>query len=92
MKPPKAPPCATSHDLLLAVGQLKVVATNTKDGQRHRIKVNRRIGAISSLGKVLKPYLDTVGVFVSSNPQYAALAWGSLRLILQVCFINLFPS
>ena len=35
-------------------------------------------------GERLEPYFKIVDIFVSSNPQYAALFWGSLRLVLKV--------
>lgn len=75
-------PCASPTDFLSAVEKLKII-TQSRD-RRHQDRAKRWIGLISKLSVALKPYLDTIGVFVSSNPQYTALIWGSLRLILQL--------
>lgn len=31
-----------------------------------------------------QPFFDVVGIFVSSNPEWSALAWGALRLVFLV--------
>jgi hypothetical protein len=38
---------------------------------------------ISALSKTLAPYFDVVGIVVQTE-DYAALAWGGFRLVLQV--------
>jgi hypothetical protein len=32
----------------------------------------------------LKPYFQVIEIFCGSNPQYANIAWGAFRLVLQV--------
>ena len=32
----------------------------------------------------LKPYFDVIGIIVQSNPEFSAIAWGAVRLVLQV--------
>src|SRR5690349_20503597 len=34
----------------------------------------------------LEPYFEIIGIFIQSNPEWTAIAWGAIRLILQVGF------
>jgi hypothetical protein len=47
-------------------------------------RTKRVLSPVKVLSDVLEPYLDILGVFVNSNPEYAALVWGAFRLILKV--------
>ena len=47
-----------------------------------RSKTWRRV--IGTLESNLEPYFKIIGIFVSSNPEYAAIIWGGIRLVLQV--------
>ncbi|OCL06693.1 hypothetical protein AOQ84DRAFT_410359, partial [Glonium stellatum] len=39
----------------------------------------------------LAPYFEIVGIVIQSNPEIAAIAWGAIRFILQVCsFLTFF--
>jgi hypothetical protein len=40
---------------------------------------------INSLAVRLSPFFDIVNIFVSSNPEFAAIAWGSIFLVFKVC-------
>jgi hypothetical protein len=40
---------------------------------------------IESFSKQLQPYFDILGIVVQSRPEWAAIAWGSLRLVLKAC-------
>jgi hypothetical protein len=42
------------------------------------------IERISIMSERIGPFFDIVGIFVSSNPEYAALVWGAVRLIFLV--------
>ncbi|KAK7959115.1 uncharacterized protein PG986_003969 [Apiospora aurea] len=66
-------PCASSNDLLQAVEKLTAITAKQRDGQRHEHNATRWMSAIRRLSDALKPYFKVVEVFVSSNPQYAAL-------------------
>jgi hypothetical protein len=64
-------------------------------GTLDRLKTRKSKGAARILTTIARfaasfdPYLKVVDVLVSSNPEYAALCWGALRLVLQVrysCF------
>jgi len=41
-------------------------------------------GRIHRLGRALKPYFQIIELLVSSNPEFAAIAWGALSLVFQV--------
>ena len=50
-------------------------------------RVHRRgkfIQRISQFSKSLSHYFDVIGILVQSHPEFAALAWGAFRLVLQV--------
>lgn len=40
---------------------------------------------IESFSKQLQPYFDILGIVVQSHPEWAAIAWGSFRLVLKAC-------
>ncbi|KAI2631361.1 hypothetical protein GGS26DRAFT_92905 [Hypomontagnella submonticulosa] len=42
------------------------------------------LAIVNKFTQHLGPYFQVVGILVSSNPEYAALVWGSIRLILQL--------
>ena len=70
-------PCATAEDLLDGLAKLRVLSAMK---QQHKKRVIRTIKPFSER---LQPYFDTVTIFAQSN-QYACIAWGALRLVLQV--------
>jgi hypothetical protein len=51
------------------------------------IKKTRKRGALmrrlTAFSDSLKHYFDVIGILVQSHPEYAALAWGAFRLVLQ---------
>lgn len=68
--------CASAENLLADARQLEIISKNRTRGRRFM----QRITAIS---KTLVPYFEVVGITVQTT-EYAALAWGGIRLILQV--------
>lgn len=40
--------------------------------------------AVKNCSDQLQPYFDIVGIVIQSHPEWAAIAWGALRLVLQV--------
>ena len=70
-------PCTSSQDFLSAVGKLE---TSTQQAARR----GKALRCVQSLTKRLQPYFEVVNIFVSSNPQFAALFWGAFRLVLEV--------
>lgn len=70
-------PCASAEDLTKGLEKLSCLA-------KLRQKRSGFLSRIAEFAKALQPYLNIVDILVSSNPQYTALVWGSLRLILQV--------
>jgi hypothetical protein len=71
-------PCASPKDLL--GGLEKLESFSNKRQKSHTRRLLQSIGAFCDR---LQPYFDTIGIFAQSN-EYACIAWGSLRLILQV--------
>lgn len=70
-------PCATATDLADAIEKLGRLSTR-------RLPLEDTLGVIDRLGNAFKPFFDVVAAFVSSNPQYAALLWGSILLLFKV--------
>src|SRR5689334_568326 len=60
-------PCATLQDFMEGVHKLETITSEKKYG--------KRLGVISEFAKNLNVYFGVVDILVSSNPQYAALAW-----------------
>ena len=69
-------PCASDEDLIRSIEKLELIVNQKARGKRFFLR-------IESFCNHLKPYFDILNSFTQSN-QYAAFAWGSLRLILQV--------
>ncbi|KAI0482518.1 hypothetical protein GGR56DRAFT_191478 [Xylariaceae sp. FL0804] len=42
------------------------------------------LGRVEEFAKSLAPYFEVLNTFVSSHPEWTAVAWGAIRLILQV--------
>ena len=49
-----------------------------------RSRLGRLFQKLGDLAGRLTPYFETVNTLVSSNPQYAALVWGTLRFLFTV--------
>jgi hypothetical protein len=52
--------------------------------EKNKKKWTKVFKAVKACSEKLEPYFETLGIFVSSNPEYAAIAWGTFRLVLQV--------
>ncbi len=71
--------CSSGEEILTQINSF------TTDPRR-RNKIVARIKVFSDL---LGPYFDVLELVVSSHPEYAAVAWGALRLVLQVGLVTL---
>lgn len=82
-------PCASAQDLLDGLHGLANLSE-----KRQKTRLNRVFASVKSFSDRLEPYFAAVDIFIQSNPQYSALVWGSVRLILQVsaCCLGLEPS
>lgn len=68
--------CNSADELLSTVENLEIVKKS-----RDSSSVVRRVKAFNnSLGH----YFAVIDIVVQSQPEYAALAWGAVRLVLQV--------
>jgi hypothetical protein len=72
-------PCASADDLFDGLKKLDVLS---KQSQRKRGA--RFLSSIKLFNDRLQPYFEVVNIFIQSNPKYAAIVWGALRLVLQV--------
>jgi hypothetical protein len=55
-----------------------------KDSGSRSVKTQRAMKVTAKLADTLGPYFEVVNIYVQSHPEYAALVWGTLRLILLV--------
>jgi hypothetical protein len=44
---------------------------------------------IQQFGKAMSPFFNITDIFVSSHPDWAAIAWGAIRLVFQVWILTL---
>ncbi|KAF5645963.1 NACHT domain protein [Fusarium tjaetaba] len=61
-----------------------MLATITEDAKSHPVHsstLTRCCKGINSIANRLSPFFDIASLFVSSHPEFAALAWGSIRLV-----------
>jgi hypothetical protein len=70
-------PCSSSEELLAHVSKFAGLSKNTRKG---KIFVQR----IKDLCDRLTPYFSIIETICGSNPQWANIAWGAFRLVLQV--------
>lgn len=70
--------CASVQDLLSSLEKFDVIS-----------KAKRRglplLGRIKSLSNNLGPYFKVMEILCSSHPEWASIAYGAFRFILQVC-------
>jgi flagellar biosynthesis GTPase FlhF len=69
--------CSSAEELLKSAQELDVIA-------KDRIRGRGFMSRIKSFNDSLAPYFGVIEVVISSNPEYAAIAWGSIRLALQL--------
>lgn len=69
--------CSSAAELLKSAQELEIIA-------KDRIRGRGFISRIRSFNDSLAPYFGVIEVIISSHPQYAAIAWGSIRLALQL--------
>lgn len=69
--------CSSAEQLLADVRRLDPIS---KDRARGRGFLER----ITVFSEKLAPYFEVIGIIISSNPQYSAVVWGAIRLVLQL--------
>jgi len=70
--------CSSAADLRK---EMQTVLTHAAEFQ-HRQTTSRVLQRIQALSDRLEPYFAVVSIVVSSNPEYAAIVWGAIRLVL----------
>lgn len=78
---------ATITDLMAALSQ---VQEHVKQRQKQRIA--RSISKVTRIVQNFEQYFKAIDIMIQSDPKYAALIWGALRLILLVRFGSFIDS
>jgi hypothetical protein len=52
----------------------------------------RCLRGVSALATMLGPFFEVVNLFVSSHPEFAAIAWGAIRLVFVVSLLRFRPG
>lgn len=68
-----------------AVKMLEAVHKLVSEHSVHQGILSACANKINNLAVRLRPFFDIVSIFVSSNPEFAAIAWGSICLVFKVC-------
>ena len=72
--------CSSPEQMVAETSKLAVIADD-------HIRGTKLIGKIKSFTEKIKPYFEVIDIIVQSHPEYAAIAWGAFRLVLQVSSI-----
>lgn len=67
--------CSSSAELIIEVNKF----TNLKSRHKARTKTP---DIIKGFSERIEPYCKVIDTFIRSGPEYSALVWGSIRLIL----------
>jgi hypothetical protein len=51
----------------------------------HTTRLLRVCQKIDTFRKAMEPFFRVIDIFVSSHPDWAAIVWGAIRLVFQVC-------
>lgn len=69
--------CSSAQELLDEVRKFQVVSKNKRRGLG-------LLQHIKTFSDNLQPYFKVIEIIIQCDPQWAAIAWGSIRLVLQV--------
>ncbi|KAJ8115345.1 hypothetical protein OPT61_g2995 [Boeremia exigua] len=69
--------CPSAEALISNVEKMRLAK---KDARGHRAVIT----VLGDLSNSLKPYFDTIGIFVQSHPEYAAMIWGAFHLVFKL--------
>ena len=69
--------CASAEQMIKDIRNLEIVPEDKK-------MLNRCADRVKSFSDKLEPYFEIINIFIQSNPQFAAIAWGAMRLVLKV--------
>ncbi|KAF2185894.1 hypothetical protein K469DRAFT_687714 [Zopfia rhizophila CBS 207.26] len=67
-----------------AQSMLQEIGNHAKTHPVHHSRLTKCCKKIHGLAEKLSQYFEIINIFIQSNPEFAALAWGSLRLIFLV--------
>jgi hypothetical protein len=80
--------CSSQDEFLDDIRKLEVISKQKRRGTKFLKQINK-------LSDGLNQYFMVIEIIISSHPEYAAIAWGVFRLVLQVSYtssIKRFPS
>src|SRR5271168_27488 len=69
--------CGTADSLLRSLHDLPVIA-------KHRLHARKYAGPVMALCDRLQPFFSAIGLIAQGVSPYAAIAWGGIKLVLQV--------
>lgn len=72
--------CSSGKELLR---DIKSIDCLRQEGH-NKPKARQPLTRLQPLNEKLEPYFQVIGILVSSHPEYAAVGWGALCLVLQV--------
>ncbi len=78
---------ATERALFFSCNSAEELLTEVKKLSRFKpedSRWRRSFECIQRFSDNLKPYFSVIDTFVSSHPEWCAIAWGAVRLLLQV--------
>jgi hypothetical protein len=70
--------CSSRRELLSEIESLKTA------GYQRNKSITKVFSKIDGFSKSLECYFKVIEIVISSNPEYSAIVWGTLRLFLQV--------
>lgn len=50
-----------------------------------RSRLTTCLTRVRAFAQRIEPFFEVLGIFASSHPEFAAIAWGSIRLVFQAC-------
>lgn len=63
---------------------LEAIGQQTKNHPSHSSLLTKCCKKIQDLSNKLEPYFEIINLFVQTHPEFAGLAWGSIRLVFLV--------
>ncbi|KAF2107029.1 hypothetical protein BDV96DRAFT_654121 [Lophiotrema nucula] len=63
---------------------LQAVRALSENHFLHKSRYKTCARKITQFGQSFAPYFEVINIFVQTNPEYAGLVWGSIRLILKL--------
>lgn len=56
--------------------------------RQHHSRWSKPLAKLEIFANRLEPYFEIIGICIQSNPEWTAIAWGAIRLILKASSIS----